>query len=248
MNLTRKHGLLILQGLATAVAGCLLAFFWEPGRDPVSAGDLLNDTILAPQGELIVPLAANPAPSNPAPTAPAAPGSPVAPRALPGSALVPVPAAPHTNDALKLGFDTLASFAYAVRVGYPEGGQGRPGLVTDDHIPQRIRDLDGRRVAVDGYVMPLRTQGRGVLEFLLVRDSLTCCFGVSPLMNHWIYVTLPRGDFRPRIFQAATVTGTLRVGELRKAGSIQSIYRLEGEQVEAASEPAAPVSPSGLKP
>ena len=92
-----------------------------------------------------------------------------------------------------------------------------PGLVTGDEIPRAIRDFDGRRAAVSGYVMPIRMQARGVTEFLLVRDQLSCCFGLSPEMNHWIHVTMPRSELRSNIFQIITVQGTLRVGELRKA-------------------------------
>jgi hypothetical protein len=117
-------------------------------------------------------------------------------------------------------------------------------LVSEDAIPSRIQSLDGCRAAVSGYVMPIRMQARGVTEFLLVRDQLSCCFGLSPLMNHWIHVTVPRGEFRPRIFQAAMVVGTLHVGEQRKDGSIVSIYRLEGERVEVIPEGSQPGEPA----
>jgi hypothetical protein len=152
-------------------------------------------------------------------------------RAVSDSAPVLRPSRGSTNEVLKLRFNTLSSFTYTVRLAPPDPG-GRPNLVTDDKIPLIIRALDGRRVAVTGYVMPLRTQGRGVTQFLLARDQLSCCFGPNPQMNHYIYVTMPRGDFRPRVFSLATVTGTLHVGELMKQGVLQSIYQLDAEKVE----------------
>lgn len=240
MNFTGQPATQLARTLAAGGAAGLLLVACGPHPDSRSAGSPLAEAPApAPQGELIVPLGAAPTPPGPASVQQeAAPPPPVAEVAL------AVPAASGaTNDVLKLGFDTLSSFSYTVRVGYPEAGQGRPGLVTEDHIPPRVRELDGRRVVVTGFTVPMRTQGRGLVEFLLVRDPLSCCFGPSPLMNHWIHVTMPRGDFRPRIFRAATVTGTLRVGELRKAGSIQSIYRLAGEQVELVPEGEEPVVP-----
>lgn len=168
-------------------------------------------------------------------------------RAVSNSAKIFPPSGQSTNEVLNLRFNTLSSFSYTVRLGQPEPG-GRPSLVTDDKIPTLIRALNGRRVAVTGYVMPLRTQGRGVTQFLLARDQLSCCFGPSPQMNHWIYVTMPRGDFRPRVFSLATVTGTLHVGELMKQGVLQSIYQLDAEKVEMNPETPSPIAQPSDKP
>jgi len=161
--------------------------------------------------------------------------SPPSPSSMASTAIAPMQAA-STNGVLHLGFDTLAAFPYVVRMEHPDGQDGRAVMVTDDRLPDSIRALDGRRVAVAGYVMPLRTQSRGVTEFLLVRDLLSCCFGSNPQMNHWIHVSMPRGEFRPVISRPATVRGILRVGELRKDGMIHSIYRLEAEKVEMSTE------------
>lgn len=154
-----------------------------------------------------------------------------------------LPPAGMTNGVLSLGFETLAAFPYVVRLEYPDGPDGRAVMATDDQLPDAIRALDGRKVAIAGYVMPLRTQARGVTEFLLVRDLLSCCFGANPQMNHWIHVSMPRGEFRPVISRPATVRGILRVGELRKDGIIHSIYRLEAEKVEMSAE--TPVKTAG---
>jgi hypothetical protein len=169
------------------------------------------------------------------------------PRAVSNSAKIFPPPGQSTNEVLNLRFNTLSSYSYTVRLGQPDAG-GRANLVTDDKIPTLIRALNGRRVAVTGYVMPLRTQGRGVTQFLLARDQLSCCFGPSPQMNHWIYVTMPRGDFRPRVFSLATVTGTLHVGELMKQGVLQSIYQLDAEKVEVNTETPPPIAQPSDKP
>lgn len=221
---------------------CLLATACGPGpasrptADPAANPNATADL----RGDLIVPLAPSNAPSTSPPTQLAT--------SLPTVRTSPPPALPpnsNPQELLPLSFDTLSSFLYQVRAETPDGEDGKPALVTDDTIPEYVQALDGRRIVIDGFVMPLRTQGRGVTQFLLARDQLSCCFGPSPQMNHWIQVTLPRGEFRPLIFRPATVTGTLWVGELKLSGSIQSIYRLEGERAEYLPEaPPAAASPA----
>ena len=231
MTLDRQQGMWLVRGLLAAAAGGVVVVACGPGPDTGRNGETQDPTTSGLRGELIVPLVIR----TGAPPAPTAESAPIA--RLPAVLATPVPAATDaqtgskTNEVLKLGFDTLSSYPYRVQVGYPDPNSRRPGLVTEDEIPLLIRGFDGRRVAVSGYIMPTRTQGRGLTQFLLARDQLSCCFGPSPLMNHWIHVTVPHGAAHPNIARPATVTGTLRVGELKKYGSIQSIYRLEAERV-----------------
>lgn len=225
----RDHKRSATTWIATA-ALCLLVSACGPApvtRPTANLATNVANNAADIRGDLIVPLAPSNAPSTSPPTQIASPVPTVRTSSLPV-----LPPNSNPQEPLRLGFDTLSSFVYQVRAETPDGEDGKPVLVTDDTIPEYVQVLDGRRIVIDGFVMPLRTQGRGVTQFLLARDQLSCCFGPSPQMNHWIQVTLPRGQFRPLIFKPATVTGTLRVGELKQSGSIQSIYRLEGERAE----------------
>ena len=83
--------------------------------------------------------------------------------------------------------------------------------------PASLRELDGAEVVLTGYVMPLRYEGRGLREFLLLRNQQACCFGqpLGPLECVLVIVegsapTLPqdvpttvqgRFELRPEIIQ-----------------------------------------------
>ncbi|MBK9430656.1 MAG: DUF3299 domain-containing protein [Elusimicrobia bacterium] len=92
-----------------------------------------------------------------------------------------------SSPAEKVGFDVLGGFDY---VGQSTGPNGREVTGT---IPEAVRALNGRRVEVVGYVMPIDIDDKGIRSFALIKDQASCCFGQTPRINHWIYVT-SRGD------------------------------------------------------
>ena len=107
-----------------------------------------------------------------------------------------------------------------------------PVVKLRDRIPDYIRPIDGRRVAVTGFMLPLRTSAKGCTDLLLVRDQASCCFGATPKMNHWIRVTAPDPGLRVVTGRPITVLGTLRVGPFVENGSITSIYEMSGDRLE----------------
>lgn len=230
-----KKGRSLAKGLLPlALSLVLLASACKPSSPPATSQATATNSPPVPElrGEPIVPLAkSNPASILPSPSQAASLGGSTNRLSM----IAPPPPGIDTNQVLNLSFDTLSAFDYNARMEMDPETQ-KAGMVSDDVIPPPILAWDGRRVAVTGYVMPVRTQGRGVTQFLLARDQLSCCFGPSAQMNHWIDVKMPRGKFRPRIFLPATVVGTLQVGELRKNGSLQSIYRMDAEEVVVSKE------------
>lgn len=132
---------------------------------------------------------------------------------------------------LALSFELLAGFPYRVYEYYAEGVSGRPLLKSDDVIPEVIRRLDGRKVIVRGFVLPLRTRQGRVTEFLLLKDQGTCCFGAQAQINHFVRVNFRAG----RTFESGqpyAVTGRLGVGETYVQGYLTGIYQLEAESVD----------------
>ncbi len=132
---------------------------------------------------------------------------------------------------LALSFELLAGFPYRVYEYYAEGVSGRPLLKSDDTIPEAIRRLDGRKVIVRGFVLPLRTRQGRVTEFLLLKDQGTCCFGAQAQINHFVRVTFRAG----RTFESGqpyAVSGRLSVGETYVQGYLTGIYQLDAETVE----------------
>lgn len=95
-----------------------------------------------------------------------------------------------------------------------------------------VPELDGRRVRLPGFVVPLEVEPEAIAEFLLVPYYGACIHVPPPPANQTVYV-VTAGDrpYRGKLFDTVWVTGTLRVeqssSELAEAG-----YRLEATAVE----------------
>ncbi|MBK8574275.1 MAG: DUF3299 domain-containing protein [Elusimicrobia bacterium] len=96
-------------------------------------------------------------------------------------------------------------------------------------IPEAVRGLNGRRVEVVGYVMPIDIDDKGIRSFSLIKDQASCCFGQTPRINHWVYVTLAGRSLREIDFEPKRVVGTLTVGEHYDQGYLVCLYRMTGE-------------------
>jgi hypothetical protein len=70
--------------------------------------------------------------------------------------------------------------------------------------PERIRELDGQKVFIKGYVyQPDKGRTMGIKQFILVRDKGECCFGGNPKITDMVMVRLKgkleaKFDMRPR--------------------------------------------------
>ena len=129
------------------------------------------------------------------------------------------------------GFDILTSFYY------PTPNLDAPatdllGETQKNQIPTPIKDLDGKKVSVQGFMMHVKGANGECKIFMLVRDMSICCYGRIPRMNERITVTMKGDKTTPLIInQAVTVFGTLSVGEQIENGTLKSIYRLEADDV-----------------
>lgn len=134
-----------------------------------------------------------------------------------------------------VGFDVLAGFEYQVTDDFLLIEEGSSVVVSGPEIPGRVRELDGRSVAVTGYMLPLKVVGKdAVEEFLLLRSQALCCYGAVPEVNEWISVRMPNEPAKSLMDRPVTVKGTLRVGEMREEGYLVGIYDMEGDSVEVA--------------
>lgn len=136
---------------------------------------------------------------------------------------------------LRLGFDRLSAFKFDIYEVYSETNAGRPLLRSDDRIPPAILAYDGRKVSVRGFVLPLRLKKGRVVEFLLLRDQGTCCFGPQAQINHFMRVRYPAGTEIEQ-GRAYRVRGIIRVGEVYVQGYLTGIYNFEAESVERSDE------------
>jgi len=126
---------------------------------------------------------------------------------------------------LDLSFDKLASYVYE----FADIGK-KP---EKDQIPQSIKKLDGRKVVIKGFMIPLKTEEEHVTEFVLLRNQGACCFGVVPRINEWIHVRMAPNRKAPYALDIPlTVFGTLEVGEVYDDdGILMSLYRMEADRV-----------------
>lgn len=133
------------------------------------------------------------------------------------------PAPSSTAKESILGFPVLASYPYEV------GGDGKP--TPKSAIPKPIKDYDGKSVTVTGFMVPLGMTEQGVTQFVLVKNQMLCCYGQTPKMNEWIFVTMA-SPIAPLTDLPIEVHGTLHVGEEYQQNQLVSLYRLDGQSLE----------------
>lgn len=144
---------------------------------------------------------------------------------------LPLVGAGESDGYARLGFERLAGFPFAVppwNVQLPEAEVAQQG---EAQIPEEIKAFNGRRVAVTGYMLPVRMSGGLVTEFLLVSDPMHCCFGATPNMNEWIVVKMRSRGVAPMMDIPVTLQGQLKVGALFENGYFTGIYAMEGDRV-----------------
>jgi len=130
----------------------------------------------------------------------------------------------------KVGFDRLASYTFTP----PEGDPAKPDQPPPSgasQIPDKIKALDQQKVAVTGFMLPVKMDGGLVKEFLLVKDPMMCCYGVMPKLNEWIVVKMVGPGVKPLMDIPITFEGKLRVGEMYENGYLTGLYLLEGDRL-----------------
>ncbi|MBX3443519.1 MAG: DUF3299 domain-containing protein [Planctomyces sp.] len=104
--------------------------------------------------------------------------------------------------------------------------------------------LDGQKVFVKGFMYPVEQQ-RGLKEFLLVKDSGTCCFGGKPELWDMIGVFMSGQASANYYSGRVSVTGTFRLNRQYTGRSeMEPVFVLDGYQVTRSRSdfdpPAAP--------
>lgn len=168
-----------------------------------------------------------------------------APGSTPGQALPPLPkpinlkSAPVTVYPLVDGhslvtWDTLAHFPYDAP-DIDEEIDPKLRLKKKKHpIPGFIKKLAGEKIAVVGFMIPLETDDKEerATSFILNRSQASCCYGIIPKMNEWMFVQMEKGKTAEAIMDVpVTVFGTLDVGEKKEVDQGWSLYRMVSDKV-----------------
>ena len=101
-----------------------------------------------------------------------------------------------------------------------------PALLTP-----RLRQLDGRRVRIRGFIFPAIFQQTGITRFPLVKNT-QCKFGPGGLAQHVILVDLQPGVSTSFTVRPVAVEGRLTVRPFEGSdGKTWAVYHLAGEKV-----------------
>jgi hypothetical protein len=101
-------------------------------------------------------------------------------------------------------------------------------------LPNFVKALDQSAIAVCGFMIPIDTDDSGnrVMSFILARSQATCCYGITPKMNEWMYVQMAQGKSADSLMDVPiTVFGTISVGEEKKQDMEWSLYRMVADKV-----------------
>ena len=95
-----------------------------------------------------------------------------------------------------------------------------------------VKSLDGQRVKLPGFVVPLEMNAKSINEFLLVPYYGACIHVPPPPTNQTVHVIAPSGHpFEGELFDTVWVTGELTVekysNDMGDAG-----YRIQAGSIE----------------
>jgi hypothetical protein len=98
---------------------------------------------------------------------------------------------------------------------------------TNDDVPARYRNLDGKRVMLAGEIWAPQSASGRIGRFHLVYSINKCCFSGPPKVQHFVRCKVKDDGTVDYCRGLVNVTGTLHVAVEAADGRVQSVYRLE---------------------
>lgn len=193
-----------------------------------------------PPPDPVKPEPVPPAPAAATPTPPPAVAAVTTARTKPGltqeqaAALAAKLAAATPDQPLKKEADGSWNVSFGQLASYhleapAQGAAAKPGSV--ERIPEALRQLDGQRVRLSGFMLPVKVEGGLATEFLIVRNPLVCCYGMMPAPNEWVCVKAPGKGVAMQMDTPLQFSGTLHVGEIYEGNFFVGVYRLDADKV-----------------
>jgi len=103
-------------------------------------------------------------------------------------------------------------------------------------VPERFRNLDGKRVQLEGEMFAPNEAGDDVRRFELVYNIQKCCFGGPPRVQERVFARVPdkmQGVANYMYRNPVRVTGKLHVKAIKSdAGTVVALYTMDVEMVE----------------
>ena len=106
-------------------------------------------------------------------------------------------------------------------------------LKLNEQISPQIQAMNGKKVEIQGFMLPLDMLEGNLRTFMLLKDQMACCFGNMPRLNEWVYVRVPEKQ-KVSVHQDVLVTllGTLRVGTKFEGVVLTGIYHLDLDRIQ----------------
>jgi len=138
------------------------------------------------------------------------------------------------SEAVRTDPEAVQSVSFSDLSSFPYTPPARGKDLRPDPFPREVRALDGKRVSIAGYMVPLHFQDGKIESFYLSRGGFACCYADAPKVTDYIKVSMPPGQFA-QMSDLARVSGVLEVGEeLGSGGWVETVYRLKAEAVKPA--------------
>jgi hypothetical protein len=138
----------------------------------------------------------------------------------------------ESQEMFAVGFDKLAAFPYeivdAATGATPEEIASSKG---NDQVPDWIRLYDQQRVALTGYMLPLKVENGVATKFIMMRDITTCCYGNVPNMNEYVIVSMTTAGVKAIQDTPVVLVGVFKIQETYdEAGYLTSLFQMDGER------------------
>jgi hypothetical protein len=152
------------------------------------------------------------------------------PAAKPAAPTAPLTAPAVENGYLKLGFEQLASYTFNPPPFDPAADPKVKPPTGEEQIPDLVKSWNGKKAMITGYMVPVKMDKGLVTEFLLMRNTMACCFGTVPAMNEWVVVKMKKG-VAPMMDVPVAFFGELKVGAMFENGYMTGLYELEADRM-----------------
>lgn len=103
---------------------------------------------------------------------------------------------------------------------------------TLEDVPALYRQLDGKRVVVEGEIWAPNSASNRLRQFELVYSIAKCCFSGPPQIQHFVQSQVVDGKTVPYYSGLVRAVGILHVDVVRQGGKVVSVYQLDIEHLE----------------
>jgi hypothetical protein len=102
-------------------------------------------------------------------------------------------------------------------------------------IPEDVLAMNGKKVALAGFTLPLVLADGRATEFLLLRTQSACCFGMVPRVNELVIVKMAPPGVTPLLDTPVVAAGTLTLKWIGEGDQLTAIYEMQADKVERAT-------------